>query len=146
VKFKYWRLKADPVPAFPSRTHQFRPIIPVRLHYGSVSENYLALIDSGADYSIFHAEIGELLGIDVRSGKALEFRGTGDTPQIAYFHDIHLEIGGHKNDLYAGFSYDIKNVPTGILGQVGFFDVYEVRFDYEKGSIELKPRRGGASI
>lgn len=36
-----------------------RPIIPVTVKHGERAVDYLALIDSGADFNIFHAEIAE---------------------------------------------------------------------------------------
>lgn len=37
--------------------------------------SYAALIDSGADICIFHAEVGKYLGLDIDSGKREEFGG-----------------------------------------------------------------------
>jgi hypothetical protein len=47
----------------------------VILEYGKRKVGYWALIDSGADYSIFHADIGEILELDIRSGKKETFGG-----------------------------------------------------------------------
>lgn len=47
-------------------------------------------------------------------------------------------MGGHRFNCYAGFSSDIDNMPYGILGQVGFFDLFNVSFDYKRGRVELK--------
>ena len=35
----------------------YRPIIPVTLRFNKIEFSYLALIDSGADFNIFHADI-----------------------------------------------------------------------------------------
>lgn len=46
-----------------------RPVIPIEILYKSRSVPYEVLVDSGADFCIFDAEIGELVGIDVASGE-----------------------------------------------------------------------------
>jgi len=96
------------------------------------------LIDSGADYCIFHAEIGEQIGLLIESGKRLSFFGTGGQEQTAFFHEIKLEVGGHEISCFAGFSRELEGLPYGILGQIGFFDKFKISFDYEKEKIELQ--------
>src|SRR6185369_10514812 len=52
-----------------------KPIIPIRIGFADKSFQYQALIDSGADFSIFHKEFGQALGIDVANGEVLDFSG-----------------------------------------------------------------------
>ena len=98
------------------------------------------MVDSGADYNIFHAVIGEILGLDIKSGKKENFGGITGGQSTAYFHLINGEIGGYKYKLYCGFSYDIPSYGYGVVGQKGFFDIFIVKFDLIKEEIELKPR------
>ncbi len=58
----------------------------------------------------------------------------------AYFHNIKFGVGGHEFDCWAGFSRDIEDLPYGFLGQLGFFNLFDVRFDFTKQRIELKTR------
>jgi hypothetical protein len=88
---------------------------------------------------MFHAEIGDLLKIPVRSGGKLTFHGTSGTAQNAFFHTIHYELGGWDMECYAGFSYEMKSMPYGLLGQTGFFDQFRIEFDYRKQRMEIKP-------
>ena len=44
-------------------------------------------------------------------------------------------------DLYCGFSYDMKTLPYGLLGQTGFFDRFKVELDYGNKRIELKVKQ-----
>lgn len=141
MKFKYFK--------FPlSRGSDFfgfsilRPIIPVTAKVGNIEVSYAALIDSGADFCIFHGEIGELLGLNVRQGKSERFGGiqTGLSAE-AFLHEITLSIGGWNYKAVIGFSYDIAPQGYGILGQKGFFGLFIVKFDLTKEEIELKERR-----
>ena len=140
IKYNYIKFPAEPSAAFPRRLSASRPVIPIRLIKGAKDVRYHAIIDSGADLCIFHAQIGEVLGLKIESGKLLNFNGISGQQLISYFHDIEIEVGGHKFNCYAGFSRDIDNMPYGLLGQVGFFDLFNIVFDYKKQRIELKTK------
>ena len=114
------------------------------LEFGFIREinkypiKYAALVDSGADFCIFDAEIGELLGIDVRSGRKEKFGGIQSVGAgNAYLHSVVLNIGGWLYKTKVSFSYDMAPHGHGILGQKGFFDIFKVKFDLSKESIEL---------
>lgn len=141
LKYDYRKFRAEPSEAFPRRFSASRPVIPIRLVSGENKISYLALIDSGADVCVFHAEIGEVIGIAIESGKLLHFNGIGGEELTAYFHDIKIEVGGHAFNCYAGFSRDLSNMPYGILGQTGFFSLFHTLFDYDKERIELKTKK-----
>ena len=102
---------------------------------------YAALIDSGADFCIFDAEIGEYLELNIKGGSRIEFGGIQDRGGAeAFLHELSLNIGGWNYKTIVGFSYDIAKQGFGILGQKGFFDIFVVKFDLLKEEIELKPR------
>ena len=140
MKFKYFK--------FPLERHSFlfgsvvfKPIIPVKVAYGENFIDYAVLIDSGADFCLFDGEIGEHLGLDVKSGKQETFCGIEESQSaVAYLHEVDLNINGCEVSVVAGFSYDIAKHGYGILGQRGFFDNFVVKFDLLKEEIELKLR------
>jgi len=138
LKFSYKKFPQDPNEAFPDHKQAQRPVIPITVKYKEKEIDYLALIDSGADFCIFHGEIGEYLGIDIKLGKKLEFFGVTGQKEAAYFHEITICIGGHDRKCYCGFSeLDNRRLPYGILGQRGFFDVFKITMCYTKKRIEL---------
>jgi len=49
--------------------HLLKPIIPIGISHKDKKIKYLALIDSGADFCIFDAEVGKYLGIDIKSAE-----------------------------------------------------------------------------
>lgn len=140
MKFPYQKLPAEPLETHPDRKNILRPVIPVHIISGNKRIGYAVLIDSGADYCIFHAGIGEVIGLDVKNAKQMIYSGIGGVKQTAYFHHVTIEIGGYEHPYYAGFSYDIETLPYGILGQNDFFSYFIIIFDKEKGRIELKQR------
>ena len=139
MNFRYRRFPVDPKNSpFPNKKSSLRPVVQIDFETEDGKFGYLVLIDSGADYCIFHATVGEQLGIDIKSGKPLTFYGTSGEPQKAYFHTITFKIGGHQHTCFAGFSYDMEKLAYGLLGQDGFFDKWIVKFEYHREYIELR--------
>lgn len=140
LKFKYKKIPLNQkLPLFGFSI--LRPIIPVHLFGSGDKINYEVLLDSGADTCIFDGSIGELLGLDVASGTPIQFSGVQNAKAgRAYLHDVDLSIGGHKISIPGIFSFDLSSRGYGILGQKGFFDLFSVKFDYQKEEIELKQK------
>ena len=116
----------------------WRPIITVRLANGNESFQCEALVDSGADLSLFPAVYGEGLGIDVSAGKKESIGGINTGGGVLYEHNITISVGGHEHDVIVGFMPDMSTQNHGILGQLGLFDLYQVTFSYLKGEIQLR--------
>lgn len=148
MKFKFLKLNATPCPAFPSRTHCWRPIINAHLCSLDLSKriHYYVLLDTGADYNLFHADLAEMVGIDdYKSGKEQTMFGIEGEGIKSYFHDIVVEIGGWKYKTYSAFTdfegkKPLDKMPYGILGQIGFFEHFKTTFDYNKLEIEIKEK------
>lgn len=143
LKYDYLKFNIKPSKAFPRRFSISRPVVPIQLIRGQDKIKCLAIIDSGADYCVFHASLGEVIGLTIESGKLDHFGGISGQQQqqlTAYFHNIQIEVGGYEFDCWAGFSRDIEALPYGILGQLGFFSLFDIRFDYAKERIELKTK------
>ncbi len=141
MKFSYKKIAVPPSDAFPDQRYVYRPIIPVTLEFEKEKIGYEALIDSGADWNLFHAIIGEAIGIPVEKGKKVTYHGIGGGQFTAYFHTVRVNIGGWPYDIYCGFSPDIPNNSTGVLGHVGFFDLFTVKFSTAKEEVELIPKK-----
>ena len=57
MKFRYARYNGKTL----------RPVIPIKVKNGIKEIGYQVLVDSGADLCLFDAQIGEFLGVDVKS-------------------------------------------------------------------------------
>ncbi len=140
MKFKYHKFNLSQASDFFGKQIS-KPIIPIKILKNNIILQYAALIDSGADFCIFDAGLGEYLGLNTKSGTEIEFGGIQSLGGAkAYIHDVILVIGGHEFRTEVGFSYDISKNGYGILGQKGFFDKSIVRFDLIKEEIEIKKR------
>lgn len=117
-----------------------RPIIPVAVEHEGRVLFYEVLVDSGADLCIFDAEIGEALGIDVERGARQDVAGLTGVSEPYFMHEVTLRVGGHPHRTKVGFMSSMGRYGHGIVGQLGFFDRYIVKFDYAKEEVELKER------
>lgn len=116
-----------------------KPIISVKISANENFVRYEALIDSGADFCIFDAEIGEYLGLKVSSGIQISYCGIqGEKNSTAFLHQVILNIGGWDYETVVGFSKGISSKGFGILGQKGFFDMFVVKFNLFNEEIEIK--------
>src|SRR5438105_14638932 len=121
---------------FLDSTRFLRPYIPVTLRHDSITlEPILALVDSGADFSIFDAELSYLLDIDLTKLKTIDLAGINGK---AEGYVAHMEIGIEDRfiSIPLVFSFDFSPQGFGgIVGQLGFFDSFLVEFDRANKSI-----------
>ena len=120
-----------------------RPIVPLVVKAQGKEAKYFAMIDSGADINLFHAEIADLLGIDVRSGDQGKVSGiTQGESEPFYTHPVTLNIGGWDFETEVGFMPKLSHNGHGLLGQNGFFDLFsKVSFSKAKHEIELTTKK-----
>ncbi len=79
-----------------------------------------ATVDSGSPRCYFHANIGEALGIDIKSGQKEDLGGVVGSFSEAFCHKVNLVVLGNIVSIIAAFSYTLT--VAGILGRHGFFD------------------------
>src|SRR3989344_271891 len=117
----------------------YRPLIPITIQYNKLMINYLALLDSGADFNIFHADLAEILKMDLSKLKTTSFGGIQKGVEgIGYYSVFKLGIENFSFDAPIVFSADISPDGYGILGQQGFFDHFKVTFEHKKKLIWIK--------
>jgi len=141
MKFKFTRVPTKPTPAFPNQRSCLMPLIPLRLCTKGNAGRYIdlkTLLDSGAHVSIFPAEIGEVIGLKIKNDKTQPIYGIGGQSIETYRHDVIIEVGGWPFDAIVCFTYDKISFP--VLGREGFFNLFEIKIDYSKETIELKPK------
>lgn len=139
-RFRYVRIPATPSEAFPDASHYERPLIPVTLSAGRKSVRLLALVDSGADNTIFSGQVAAMLGLDLRRAPADSFCGTSGHEQLARYRKLTVQVGTVSYQALVGFT-ELPCEVAGILGQDGFFDQFVVTLDQPRGLIILKRSR-----
>lgn len=82
----------------------FAPMINLEVWTGGRWLECDAYIDSGATYSIFHADVAAILGLVCHSGRKIMIR-VGDGKLIPVFlHKLPVQFAGHKFNAVIGFS------------------------------------------
>jgi hypothetical protein len=138
MKFKY---KKIPDLEHPSRRWVSRPYLLVNLFHGTNKRQVLSLVDSGADYCLFHSSIADELGIDLKSGWIKDFGGIAAGYSVqAYMHTIQIEIQGVGERVEIEVGFADSDAIGGLLGGVGFFDNYKVTLEKYKARFQVEPR------
>jgi predicted aspartyl protease len=136
ITFKYKSVKR------PSGNEVKSPMIPVTLiGRSSITPEFIALLDSGADVSIIPLDVAELLNLNLNT-KVEKSRGIGGEVEVKTTKmDIKIQKG------HEGFRYTIpvqvvlnetKGIPV-LLGRAGFFEHFRITFDQHNQIISLKP-------
>lgn len=104
--------------------------------------DFPSVVDSGADFCVFPAKYGSILGLDILRGPAIVTHGVGGQETL-YFHEIKVGVYIReqlwKFNATVGFSYKMNKKGTGLLGRQGFFDQFtEVAFNQKKRMLRIK--------
>ena len=116
------------------------PIVPLEIQTKSGEWiEFHAYIDSGAGYSVFHADHAEVLGIQLEDGRKIFFT-VGDGAQIpAYVHKILVKFAGKEFRAEVAFSSSL-GVGVNLLGRTSFFDEFSICFHHFKKYLEIKQK------
>ena len=101
-----------------------------------------SLVDSGADFCVFPANVGKAIGLDVYEGDNVSTFGIGGHETL-YFHKVTVEVIINEQSLKfecrAGFSTKLNAKGIGFLGRDGFFDLFqEISFNQKVKMFRLK--------
>jgi hypothetical protein len=130
LDFPYSEITGKPLPTSKRSVSFFRPIIPVTLLYGQKYVMYEALIDSGADNNVFHGDIALYLGIDLKKGSKKRISGISGGLIKGYEHKLRMKLGTYEFRTKATFSSQIPDNSIAVFGNQGFFDHFNISFDY----------------
>ena len=118
-----------------------RPVVPIKVIYANRWITNEVLVDSGSDGCLFDAEIGNILGIKLEQGKKAYVSGVTGKRESYYIHPVNIEVGNSKHKILAGFLPNIGKYGYGVVGQQGFFEIFKVKFDLLKETVELQLRK-----
>lgn len=132
---------------FPNGQLIYRPWIVVRLTARNRSTfSCLACVDSGADQCVFPQMFTTPLGLNPLQMKQQLTGGVGNTGNITYYENVHVDAGLYKPDAagnytvfdvvasfdtYAGFTAGLDAQGIGLLGQSGLFENFQITFDHK---------------
>jgi hypothetical protein len=110
----------------------------VRLVGRQVGPAFLALVDSGADRSIFSLEAATLAGIDTSQCQERTVRGVGGRATVRICR-VGLEVEGRTIEIDAGFIDDPLRRAGALLGRQGVFDAFRFGFNQRAGELLVEP-------
>lgn len=145
MKFPYLKQPSSLRPGAPWIS---RPLIPVRLFHSDKQVTVYALIDSGADVSVFHSSIARGLGIDPGFGRRSQAYGISGRAQgvEVYYHQVRLQVVGSMDTIEVEVGFAESSGIGALFGQSGFFEHYRVAFDRSTEEIDIVPVRTGSKI
>jgi len=115
-----------------------RSMVPIRLFAKSRFAQVLALVDSGADYSLFHTDYAEALVLTTDIGDHAKIRGIAGKDIIAQFHTVELQVIGFPERIKTRVGFTESPGVDAILGQTDFFMRYNIKFERSKGQFEIR--------
>lgn len=113
------------------------PIVPLQIKGNDTKwYEFYAYIDSGAGYSVFHADHAELLDVKIYKGTKI-FLTVGDGAKIESFvHKLPVLFAGREFIADISFSPSL-GIGTNILGMRSFFDNFQICFNNKRGLVEV---------
>ena len=95
-------------------------------------------VDSGAAYTLLHAQIADGIGFDYRAGEKVYLQ-VGDGSFIpTYLHDLGLQIGAEQFLAKVGFS-DKLGIGFNLLGRSGIFERFKICFLEKQAALTFEP-------
>jgi hypothetical protein len=118
------------------------PYIPVQLETSSVAIQVKALVDTRAMVNVFPNQVGKALKLNWDEGEPIDLGGNLGKAQARAF-TISCTIPG-LNPVEMEFNWSLlERIPV-ILGQLDFFEQFDVCISYSENEISIRPRRGTA--
>ncbi len=114
-----------------------RPMISVDIFGTKESKKFDALLDSGADYSMFNVEIAELLGIDLSDAKSAKFTGISGHINGFRIEKVKIKVDGIAEQVEIPVCFVDSPTVSLLLGQAGFFDLHRIKFEKDHDTFEI---------
>ena len=116
-----------------------RPMIQVEIFGANNSMAFGALIDSGADCSLFNIQIAEILGIDLSKSKSTSFLGISGGIKGYRVEKVKIKVENIEKSIEIPICF-VDSPSVGLLlGQEGFFDQHRIKFEKDHDTFEVTP-------
>ncbi|MBU4299469.1 retroviral-like aspartic protease family protein [Patescibacteria group bacterium] len=110
-----------------NKNNNWFPVIDIILCGPKRIRTFKALIDSGATFSVFRAEVAKFLGIEIGKGKEIYLEGIGGRI-LGYLHNLKISVDG-KNFFRCKIVFSSEfNVSFNLLGRDNFFLPFIISF------------------
>lgn len=134
-------MKYDYLSAIPADfTKKFikRPLVEIEIFGPTRSHKELALVDSGADRSLFNIEVAKLLEIDLKKAHQDIVTGIYGSGKVLVT-EIEIKIKHLEGKIKIPVSFIDSPCVGVLLGQEGFFDTHRIKFEKDHDTFEIVP-------
>lgn len=98
------------------------------------------LADSGADACLFPLRFAKYLKLDLSEMPTGLTAGVGSATNVTYYARIAMELGPDlRFESQVGFTEGMDRAGFGLLGQMGFFENYNVEFHHRQRQFMIVP-------
>lgn len=122
--------------SYSRKNDRWFPTVNVILRGTKRTSAFKALVDSGASYSLFRAEVAQHLGIKIEDGREIFLEGIGGRI-LGYIHNLKMSID--ERNFFACkvvFSKEYM-VSFNILGRDNFFVPFLITFNEKSRKVVL---------
>lgn len=119
---------------------RYAPIVYLQVWTGDRWLYLQAYVDSGASWTVFHADVAQLLKIKpAKRTRRYMALGNGSVIPV-WIYRIRVRFAGQEFEVPVGFS-DALRVGFNLLGRAGFFDRFVIAFNDRAKVLTATPLR-----
>ncbi len=97
------------------------------------------LIDSGSDHNLFSVGLAQICEIDLKHATQVKVAGFNHAGKKNKGYLVPVKYVLDNYEWIGDTVFVETDQPHGFLGQVGFFDAFNILFSYSRETIELHP-------
>lgn len=116
-----------------------RPHIPLILEYGNRERRILPLLDSGADFSIFHRQTLEALGLEWLQGKKRMLDNADGSVFEAREFRLSVNSDGLRFPARICFADEPTLLALPLLGRMDIFDKFMITVCEHDQYVDMRP-------
>lgn len=129
---------------FPTRQRDklFRPIIAIQVSVPDIRPfAFEALIDTGADRTIFPADIAEHLQMPLSGPNSGEVKAAIGGSSKYWIREVTLEFRRYPESLkwQTEICFVDRPMQYALLGSKSFFEFFDLSYSYSSGTIDITP-------
>jgi hypothetical protein len=139
MRFRYRRVKIRrPAPGLGGSLVRPRPIVTVSLMSPTAFDVQDALVDSGADDTVFPEDVAIRLGLDLSNAPVGEASGVGSVAIQLRFAALELRLtDGHEFRQWTAVVGFAPRIKQSLLGFAGCLQFFTAKFDSDLEEVEL---------
>ncbi len=128
-----------------------RPEIPIKIQGPNESMQFVGLVDTGSDYTIFPRSIAKFLGVELHEseGPTAQVFGGQAVELLTAEVELILALDSEKVSwltVVSFFDYGSVEDESVILGHAGFLEFFTATFDGFEATLTLEPNPDLASL